>query len=409
MYFGQLNGSGDRDPRNQTLNLLISQGKHDEALVYVNELRKKDLLDTYEKKLMYKLFKNLMNMKPLFDARKINECQQLCGKCLKLSYDLMDINENYDKNLIEWLIMLKSFCVLSKGDYQEGFKLYEHRPIMTEEVYHLDNHRRWNGASNLAGKRIMVMWEQGFGDEIQFIRYLPALKQKGAYVIYCTRKELLSLFKQMSCIDEVVTKPVTNYDAWVPLLSLPTIFNTTLKTIPKTVPYINVNNIGGISRNSVINSKFNVGIVWRSSAVNFYGIERNCSFRYLEPLFSLEKVQFYSLQIDDSPASGSNVIDLAGSIQDFADTAAIIHQLDLVVTVDTSVAHLAGAMGKPTWTLLPYVADWRWLLKRSDTPWYPSMRLFRQQKPGDWCSVIKSVKQELIQLLRERPICLRRA
>lgn len=261
----------------------------------------------------------------------------------------------------------------------------------------------WSGES-IENKILLVNQEQGIGDAIQFVRYIPLLKAQGATVILGCQKPLQRLFAGMA--DIVLTDgdscPCINLHTF--LMSLPFLFKTTLETIPNRIPYLSVPPEAGKNAVSIISnsSKYRVGLFWQGHT------NRTLSLRHLVPLLNIPNIQFFSLQKgrftqEIKMVSPENVIDLDPHLDDFADTAAAIEALDLVISIDTAVAHLAGALGKPVWTLIPFPGEWRWLQRREDSPWYPTMRLFRQIKPEDWESVIARVAQELTKFAERVP------
>jgi FkbM family methyltransferase len=327
--------------------------------------------------------------------------------------------------------------LLMLGDFQRGFGEYHWRWQSKQCPDLRYPQALWDG-SDLAGKVILLTAEQGFGDTIQFARYAPLVAQRGGCVVVACQKPLLRLLSSLPGIEQCVDRDKVNVQTHVhiPLLDLPLILETTLESIPAQVPYLN-----GKASNLVLpepsfkaedtetpehrntqnsklktqNSKLKtqnsppplstpplkVGIVWASNPDNSTAKKRSCPLSYFLSLLEIPGVALYSLQKDLSESdaalleSRSTIQDLRPLINDFADTAAAIAQLDLVISVDTAVAHLAGALGKPVWTLLPYVADWRWLLQREDSPWYPTMRLFRQAQPDDWAGVFARVAEAL--------------
>lgn len=297
-----------------------------------------------------------------------------------------------------------SFALLLAGKYEEGWQEYEWIWKLKKTICRLPQ-PVWDGG-NIQGKRILLYAEQGFGDVIQFVRYVPLVKERGAEVIVGCQRELKSLLKSAEGVSSVVAfgEAIQQFDVQCPLPSLPRLFNTTRDSIPCRVPYLNVD-LGTVGkwrdRLSLDNSKLNVGLVWSGSPGHLNDRNRSCPLHLFEPLAGLESIRIFSLQKEiqnkwtDCSLSGLGIIDYTEDIEDFSDTAGIIMNLDLVITVDTAVAHLAGALGKTVWTLLPFAPDWRWMLHRDDSPWYPTMRLFRQPSPGDWESVISSVSAEL--------------
>jgi hypothetical protein len=267
----------------------------------------------------------------------------------------------------------------------------------------------WDGKP-LNGKTILIHTEQGFGDTIQFIRYLPMVQAQGGRVIFECLRDLICLLKNGTGFDKIIEqkssgKLYEQFDVHVPLLSLPGLFGTTVGSIPSDIPYIDADP-GLIDQWRIRlddDHKCKIGIVWAGNLNHKNDHSRSCSLSDFATLAGIPELSIYSLQ--KGPASvevnkwpgGEKIIKLDSEIHDFADTAAIIANLDLVISIDTVVAHLAGAMGKPVWTLLPFVPDWRWLLNRNDSPWYPSMRLFRQTRANDWAGVFKRLKQTLLQ------------
>ncbi len=301
--------------------------------------------------------------------------------------------------------------ILLSGDLARGFAEYEWRtkPGRLHHFYEwFDDKPRWRG-ENFSGKRLLVYDEQGCGDTLQFCRYLPLVKTRGGIVQFSAKQPLLRLLADCPGIDELVEhSPAaiarTESDLAVPLLSLPYIFGTTLPTIPSDVPYLTIDQhciAAWRDRMKCPGSNLRVGLVWAGNPANMAGQIRTCGLPAMSPLAGIPGVTFYSLQKGEAAKQANTLppnmqlIDLTDDIEDFADTAALIMNLDLVISIDTAVAHLAGALGKPVWTLLPAAGEWRWLLARSDTPWYPTMRLFRQSSPGDWSSVMTAVAQEL--------------
>ena len=260
----------------------------------------------------------------------------------------------------------------------------------------------WDGR-DLQGRTILLYSEQGMGDAIQFIRYVPLVKQRGGQVIVECQKPLLRLFSKVPGIDGVVERgtPLPEFDVRASLMTLPHILGTTLDTIPAQIPYL-WSELSEAALNSLLRTgeKRKVGIVWGTKSGHPTAKDRSCKLSDFLPILEIEDIIFYSLQkgeqVAEIPLSDrENIVNLDEKLQDFADTAAAIAQLDLIVTVDTAVAHLAGALGKPTWVLLPFVPDWRWMLDREDTPWYPTMRLFRQSQAKDWSQVFVSVREAL--------------
>jgi len=296
-------------------------------------------------------------------------------------------------------------------DFERGWPEYEWRLRKEDYVFNHFHQPRWDGSA-LNGRTILVNTERGFGDSIHFARYLPKLKESGGYVIFECQQTLSRLMRGCSGIDEIVVKhtkssmPNVVFDVYVPLMSLPGIFSTTLDNIPAEAPYISVDSelTESWRKRLYRNDDFKVGIVWKGNFNNISGRRRSCSLADFAPLAGIPGLVFYSLQKGqeameaNNPPTGMNIINLDSGLKDFADTAAVIANMDLVISIDTAVVHLAGAMGKPVWTLLHFTPDWRWFLQRDDSPWYPGMSLFRQTQPNDWSGVFEQVKESLSNL-----------
>jgi len=310
--------------------------------------------------------------------------------------------------------------LLSQGQYVEGWPEFEAR---YEPGYSRRNSipptlpfPQWQGEP-LSGKSLIVWPEQGFGDIIQFARYFPMLKTRGLsrLTVVC-KTPLVALLEKMDGVDVIIplaeasTLPLHDY--WAFPMSLPLHFATTVETIPAVLPYLTAPS-ERLNRweNQLPTNRLKVGLVWKGNALHKNDANRSLpSLSTLEPLWSVPGVTFVSLQKGQgeeeaamSPTS-QPILDLGPYIMDFADTAAIVARLDLVICIDTAIAHLAGALNKPCWVLLPASGiDWRWLQKRTDSPWYPNvMRLFRQANARDWATTIAGVTQELGTWVDER-------
>lgn len=304
------------------------------------------------------------------------------------------------------------FALLHLGDYKRGFSEYEWRwrcENFTTPLRELPG-SVWDG-SDPRGRTILVHPEQGFGDTIQFARYIPMLIERGAKVIVETWSPLRALMATVKGVSRVCVCGVKppEYDLHFALLSLPKIFGTTIETIPQEVPYFHpepertafwkhrIESAGGGVK---------VGLVWAGNAKP--DPMRTCPIANLAPLAAIDGVTFISLQNrknpfgSEPPPPGMTLVDVWDDLKDFHETAAAMAQLDLIITIDTGAAHLAGAMGRPTFTMLPYAADWRWLDDREDSVWYPTMRLFRQKTRGDWAPVVQQVADRLRAFVNER-------
>lgn len=293
--------------------------------------------------------------------------------------------------------------LLALGHFERGWTEYEWRwkqkdfasptPQFTQP--------RWDG-SELGGHRIFLHTEQGYGDIIQFARYATLVARRGGKVILGCPQPLRSLMETVSGVSEVITRrnDLPPFDVQAPLLSLPAIFGTSLATVPAEVPYLSPPQ-RDFPVEDADDTGFKIGFVWAGDPAHKNDRNRSASLESFLPLLQRPDVRCYSLQVGNAVealkhrAVDLKVTGLGSRFRDFGDTAAAIAKMDLVVSVDTSVAHLAGALGKPVWTLLPYEAEWRWLVDREDSPWYPTMRLIRQSEPGNWQQVIERVIEEL--------------
>ncbi len=308
---------------------------------------------------------------------------------------------------------VEAVACLSLGDFAAGWQAYEAR----WHVGWLASQRRdygaplWLGDEPLDGKTILLHAEQGLGDTIQFVRYAPRLAGQGATVVLEVQEPLVRLLSDMAGVAKIVARkePVPAYDFHCPLLSLPLACKTTLQTIPAEVPYLAPRSADLARwRARLPVHRLRVGLVWSGERSHDNDLNRSMRLETLLPLFEAPDVQFVSLQHEVREEdrallqSRGDVVHIGGEFKDFADTAAAIAALDAVIAVDTAVAHLTGAMGKPLFLLLPYAADFRWLRERGDSPWYPSAQLLRQPSFGDWDAVVQRLRQHLINALGRR-------
>jgi tetratricopeptide (TPR) repeat protein len=269
----------------------------------------------------------------------------------------------------------------------------------------------WLGAVPVHGKTILLHSDQGLGDALQFCRYVPLVAVMGAHVILEVQKELRELVSRLDGVSTVLSRgeALPDFDLHCPLGSLPLAFDTALDTIPSATPYISAGDHAEAWKNRLASVKSpRVGLVWSGNPNHGNDRNRSMALEALLPLLYAD-AGFVSLQKNARPADRAildqrnEILDLDRELESLADTAAVISHLDLVISVDTSVAHLAGALGRPIWILLPYVPDWRWLLHRTDSPWYPTARLFRQSETRDWRTVIQQVRRELDALVPSPP------
>lgn len=318
------------------------------------------------------------------------------------------------------------------GQYEQGWPLYEAGLGIPGFARGLRKHvpqAEWLGKQNVSGKRVLLYAEQGYGDTIQFCRYAKQVQALGAEVILEVQAPLVSLLQTINHDQANQTLPnqnqlnqnqpstparpeikvvaqgsgFTEFDYHCPLMSLPMVFHTTVNTVPAPIPYLYANDLS--SSPSFIPapspaSRLRIGLVWSGSTTHKNDHRRSLALAALAPLLALP-FEFHCLQQEVRPADAELLSTLPAltlhqsQLKTFADTANLIAQMDLVISVDTSVAHLAGAMGKALWVLLPFVPDYRWLLDRTDTPWYPQARLWRQPAVGDWQTVVNALTEQL--------------
>ena len=296
----------------------------------------------------------------------------------------------------------KSLILIVKGEYLEGWALYEMRlKSGGKNNFHVLD---WRGERDIRGKRILIPSEQGMGDIVQFCRYLPRLATWGAEIIFEVPKPLIPLVATLDCPMTIVPlgDPLPAHDAFCPLMSLPHVFRTELETIPAAASYLFCDpaKLQDWRCRLDAEGQINIGLVWSGNPDHSNDHNRSIPLEMLQELISLP-ANWHSLHKEYRPADAACLAGLPAlrqhqaALEDFADTAALISCMDLVITVDTSIAHVAAAVGSEVWVLLPEVPDFRWLLDRDDSPWYPTARLFRQQARGAWQEVIDKVKEAL--------------
>ncbi len=299
---------------------------------------------------------------------------------------------------------------LLQGDFANGWPDFEQRWARPGVEPRAFSKPLWDG-SPLHGKTILVYAEQGLGDTIQFARYLPIVQRRGGKVVFECPAPLIGLFTEMAGVDQIVPAGGTlpTFHENVPLMSLPGLLGTTLTTIPAEIPYLTAEHHNILhwqrviqdSASGAVASGLNIGIAWQGNPTHGHDRERSVPLQLFRPLVQVDNIRLLSLQVgpgtDQLKAATFAVTDLGNRFDpnSLTDLAAVLMNMDLVVTVDTSIAHLAGALGVPVWVLLPVVPDWRWLLERADSPWYPTMRLFRQRQANDWNEVFTRITAEL--------------
>ncbi len=341
----------------------------------------------------------LCNLGCTLDALGDNEGAE---SCFRMALEVDPLNSLARFNL--------SSHILLAGSFAEGWREYEQR----WEVRQFAGKRepfvqpQWRGEP-IFDATIYVYAEQGLGDTLQFARYVPLVAELGAKVVFEVQPLLYTLLKNIHPAVRVVVGKAgrpSDVDWHCPLLSLPAAFGTDMSNIPVAVPYVHAEAGKSAAWSRRLGrGRMRVGLVWRGNPGHTRDRLRSIPIEQFGQLTRVEGPQFYSLQKgltdlqwSQVEASTRDVVDLSEELKDFTDTAAIIANMDLIITVDTSVAHLVGAMGKPVWILVPHAPDWRWLKERTDSPWYPAARLFRQTAAGQWGDVLERVEQRLEQM-----------
>jgi hypothetical protein len=292
------------------------------------------------------------------------------------------------------------------GQYEEGWKLYEWRFETKEQKqnHYIFPQKKWRGRDDVDFKKLLIYTEQGLGDFIQYCRYLPLVKQLGTDLIVEAPSALIPLISTLKCEMTIIAKGdrLPEFDAYCPIMSLPYAFNTKVETIPAQVPYLFADEAKTTQWRAKLGqtNRLRVGLVWSGSTVHKNDKNRSIRLETLEKLLDIP-VEWHSLQKEyrdydlEQLAKHPEIQQHQDNLKDFSDTAALIDCMDLVISVDTSIAHVSGALGKPVWILLHFAPDYRWLLDRDDSPWYPTAILFRQPKLDDWQSAIQSVVESL--------------
>jgi hypothetical protein len=304
----------------------------------------------------------------------------------------------------------RAVALLVTGDFERGWAAHEHRRAQLrlagpERTF---AEPAWRGEP-LDGRRILLHAEQGLGDQLQFVRFLPAVKRMGGTVVLECHPSLARLFAGCAGVDELARTdaPLPPFDCYAPIMSLPHLLGTRGAVAAEATPYLAPPGARTSAARLVAAAPgLRVGLVWAGEPRHRNDRSRSVALPQLRPLLDVPGTCFFSLQKGSAtaalaalaPRDRDRLPDLAASFEDFGDTAHAVAALDLVIAVDTSVAHLAGALGKPVWLLLPSTPDWRWQLHRADSPWYPSARLFRQPAPGDWGAVVAQVAAALAPL-----------
>jgi hypothetical protein len=300
-------------------------------------------------------------------------------------------------------------ALLLRGDFVPGWEEYEWRFKLANapKLTPVSDKPQWDGG-NLPPGKLMLIADQGYGDVIQFCRYIPWAADRAPEPATACSPEMLPVVAQQQSVGLVFDRweQLPDFAVYCPLSGLPRLAGTRLETIPAPVPYLHAEPVKSAMWAERLNALLprgyrRIGIVWAGRPTHNADHNRSMALATLAPLSRLQQIVLVSLQKGPAQAQiggywgRAPLINLGPDIRDYADTMAILEGLDLLVTVDTSVGHLAGAMGKPAWIMLPFAPDWRWLLDRSDSPWYPSVRLFRQKKPHNWDAVVADIVAEL--------------
>ena len=303
-----------------------------------------------------------------------------------------------------------SLAHLLTGNLEAGWPGHEARLQLPSSFYPKFPQPIWLGEQAIEGKTVLICADEGLGDTIQFVRYVPMLGERGARVILAVQpplQRLLSGLRGISqCVPMSAVSTLPAFEWHSPVSSLPLAFATRLDTIPSATPYLPSpapSLVQAWEDRLGPHAKLRVGLVWSGSPTHTNDVNRSTSLRSLSRILDVDAT-FISLQTDPRPddraqLERTDIVDLTMHLTDFAETAALVSCLDVVITVDTSVAHLAGALGRPTWILLPWTPDYRWLLDRDDSPWYPTVRLFRQTETRDYASVLDRMRSELLMLI----------
>jgi len=370
----------DPGPLIRLAGLLSQRGMLDEALAMFDQARRIGPLSVSA---------HSGYAQTLISQGNLDEAERHLRRALALDGDSLDAHLGLARLL------------LLKGDLGTGWVEYEWRRRKPESKLPKLPGREWDG-SPIAGKTVLVYAEQGFGDVLQFCRYVPILAAQGARVIFAVPPQLRRLMQGLEGVAELIVsfRPMPQFDFHVPLLSVPRYLGIALDKIPARVPYLRAPP-STIPLPAPLGTRVKVGIVWAGSPQHSNDRNRSLSLEEMLPLSAIPGVALYSLQAGPRVGDMAKVAhpalvrDLSRHLNDFADTAGVIASLDLIVCADTSVAHLAAALGRPVWVLMPFSPDWRWLIGREDTPWYPTMRMFRQTEPGRWDDVVARVIAEL--------------
>jgi len=315
---------------------------------------------------------------------RLDAAEAECSEAVRLKPDYAEAHFN------------RAFLRLMHGDFSTGWDEYEWRLKVPGMARHRFAQPVWKGEP-LAGRTILLYDEQGYGDTLHFARFATLVAERGGRVVLECHEALARVLRTCPGVEQVVPRgePLPAFDVYAPLLSVPRLLGTRLETIPATVPYLSADAaLRSDWSKRIAGPGFKIGLCWQGRLTHPFDHYRSLRLEQLAPLFDVPETRFFSVQFGPArdqlagSAFADRVVDLADELHDFADTAAALRELDLLISCDSAPVHLAGALGLPVWTLVATISDWRWLLDRDDTPWYPTMRLFRQRRLGDWAEVI---------------------
>ena len=398
-------------------NCLLKLHKYEEAILHYEKIIKKKpnhVSAIFNKGLCFEKLKRfeiaLENYNKIIHIKKNYFLAYLHkGICLREIHSFEDAINSY-KKAIEVGSSISNFKSVAKynlgclqllmGNYKDGWKNYEYR----EKKVKFSKNTEWKGEKNLRNKSIFIYNEQGLGDYIKYSRYLPMLKNLGAKIILSIPNNLLPIIKSMDFDFEILDinkKNQLRFDYHCSIASLPFTFKTSIDNIPNSVPYLKVDKkIKEFWKKKIDKNKKNIGIKWTGNQNYFDDKNRSTNLYQLKSLFDLP-FNFHSLEIDYSTEDKTfkknikNLICYDKELLGFENTGGLIENMDLIISVDTSIAHLCGALNKSTWIILSKLPSFSWLIDRQDSPWYPSVRLYRQDKIGDWDRVVKNIKENL--------------
>ncbi|MBU3579524.1 tetratricopeptide repeat protein [Polynucleobacter sp. 73C-SIWE] len=378
--------------------LKLNQGSHE---LHYNIARCLDDLKRYDEALTH--YDRAIELKPdyasawynkgvtLHDLKRYDEALTHYDRAIELKPDFFDSHWN------------KALTCLVLEDFENGWNFFDYRwkKIDADHYRHYE-FRELETLENIAEKNILVSHEQGLGDTIQFFRYIPKLIELGAHVTFKTQKPLLNLLShQIECVTTCEIENNSQFDFQVPLLTLPKLFKTNITNIPPSID-LKINNNEILKWRNQLNlskDKLNIGLAVSGSPIHKNDLNRSMPLEYFSSLFHFGKFFLIQKQINNLDkevlSQHKEVIFLGDEINDFVDTASIIQNMDLIISVDTSLIHLAGTLNKESFLMLPWCPEWRWFLDKAESPWYPSIAIYRQKSPGDWDSVVAQIKTAL--------------